>query len=207
MPSVRGPQWPGELQCQAVPRPAALLAGAVSQGCHMGLLPHLQTLVAMLLPCLADPEPMVRIIACWSLSRYSHWYTMPDAATQQYSPEQQAVLDAVMASLLKCMLDRNRAVQESACSALANIADDAGGVCWAALPCLWPHWEQDELMAWMPCTGVCIEAPAAVAPMCKLAVVGVHGPAQRTDMAPLHNTAALLYSLWHTTGTPCYAAC
>jgi transportin-1 len=74
----------------------------------------------------------VRVIACWSLSRYSHWYLLPDQQTQQHTPAQQQQLDAVLGALLRCMLDRSRAVQESACSALANIADDAGGaLCWA----------------------------------------------------------------------------
>ena len=27
----------------------------------------------MMLPKLADARPMVRIITCWSLPRYSHW--------------------------------------------------------------------------------------------------------------------------------------
>lgn len=133
------PLHPGMLHHQLTPPAAAPATGAVSQGCHMGLLPHLQSLVAMLLPCLVDPEPMVRIIACWSLSRYSHWYLMPDMATQQHTPEQQARLDAVLAAVLKCMLDNNRAVQESACSALANIADDAGGLP-ALCRAVQPHW-------------------------------------------------------------------
>jgi transportin-1 len=98
----------------------------------MGLLPHLQALIAMLLPCLADPEPMVRVIACWSLSRYSHWYLLPDQQAQQHTAAQQQQLDAVLGAVLACMLDRNRAVQESACSALANIADDAGETAAAA---------------------------------------------------------------------------
>ncbi len=55
-------------------RESAILAlGAVSEGCHAGLLPFLGSMVALLLPRMADPRPMVRIITCWALSRYSFW--------------------------------------------------------------------------------------------------------------------------------------
>ncbi len=55
-------------------RESAILAlGAVSHGCAGGLQPHLAAMVAMLLPALGDGRPMVRIIACWTLGRYSHW--------------------------------------------------------------------------------------------------------------------------------------
>ena len=44
---------------------AAILAlGAVSQGCATGLAPYLPEMVAMLLPTLKDPRPMVRCIRC-----------------------------------------------------------------------------------------------------------------------------------------------
>ena len=33
--------------------------GAVSEGCHNGLLPYLEGIISMLLPKLADPRPMV----------------------------------------------------------------------------------------------------------------------------------------------------
>jgi transportin-1 len=35
----------------------------------MGLAPYLPQIVAMLIPRLADPRPMVRIISCWALGR------------------------------------------------------------------------------------------------------------------------------------------
>lgn len=55
-------------------RESAILAlGAVAQGCHQGLLPLLPDMVSMLLPKLMDPRPMVRIISCWTLSRYAQW--------------------------------------------------------------------------------------------------------------------------------------
>lgn len=43
-------------------RAAILALGAVSQGCATGLAPFLPEMVAMLLPVLKDPRPMVRCI-------------------------------------------------------------------------------------------------------------------------------------------------
>ena len=40
---------------------------------HAGLLPYLGTMTSLLLPKMADPRPMVRIITCWALSRYAFW--------------------------------------------------------------------------------------------------------------------------------------
>mgnify|MGYP001806837538 CR=1 FL=1 len=55
-------------------RESAILAlGAISHGCHQGLQPYLEGMVTMLLPALQDARPMVRIITCWTLGRYSHW--------------------------------------------------------------------------------------------------------------------------------------
>jgi transportin-1 len=46
----------------AVLRAAILALGAVSNGCATGLAPFLPEMVAMLLPTLKDPRPMVRCI-------------------------------------------------------------------------------------------------------------------------------------------------
>ena len=55
-------------------RESAILAlGAVAEGCEQGLLPYLGGMVAMMLPKLADARPMVRVITCWALTRYSRW--------------------------------------------------------------------------------------------------------------------------------------
>lgn len=55
-------------------RESAILAlGAISEGCHRGLMPYLGELVSMLAPQLQDARPVVRSITCWTLSRYSSW--------------------------------------------------------------------------------------------------------------------------------------
>mmetsp|Transcript_21721 Transcript_21721/g.47478 ORF Transcript_21721/g.47478 Transcript_21721/m.47478 type:complete len:916 (+) Transcript_21721:105-2852(+) len=115
-------------------RESAILAlGAVSEGCHTGLLPYLAGMISMLLPKLSDPRPMVRIISCWALSRYSHWLltgTHPtlDATGQPagQSAAGHAALPSVVQGLLTCVLDHNKFVQEAACSALAQLEETAG---------------------------------------------------------------------------------
>jgi transportin-1 len=74
-------------------RESAILAlGAISEGCHRGLVPYLGDLVGMLGPKLSDPRPLVRSITCWALSRYSHW--LVQSAAEPNSPGQ-AQLDSV----------------------------------------------------------------------------------------------------------------
>lgn len=55
-------------------RESAILAlGAISEGCHRGLVPYIGELVGLLAPALSDARPLVRSITCWTLSRYAHW--------------------------------------------------------------------------------------------------------------------------------------
>lgn len=107
-------------------RESAILAlGAISEGCARGLTPFLQQMVRMLLPMLDDPRPLVRSITCWALSRYSHWIVQRSGEGGAGS-EEAAQLDGVLQGLLSHVLDRNRRVQEAACSALATLEEEAG---------------------------------------------------------------------------------
>ncbi len=55
----RAPPCPQEADWRA--RESAILAlGAVAEGCHLGLVPYLGGMTAMLVPKLSDPQPMVR---------------------------------------------------------------------------------------------------------------------------------------------------
>ena len=68
-------------------RESAILAlGAISEGCHRGLMPYLGELVSMLAPQLHDLRPLVRSISCWTLSRYSSW--LVEGGKQPNSPGQ-----------------------------------------------------------------------------------------------------------------------
>jgi len=86
-------------------RESAILAlGAVAEGCSAGLVGMAPQIVRALLPVLADPRPLVRSIACWTLGRYCKWLfprdgSPPDAALLALQAE---LLDG----LLKRVLDR-----------------------------------------------------------------------------------------------------
>ncbi len=107
---------------------------------------------------LNDTRPLVRSITCWALSRYSHWLVeraRADAHANAAGAHANgatgggAQLDAVLQALLSHVMDRNRKVQEAACSALATVEEAAGAeltprikVCegvWGVCVCGWLH--------------------------------------------------------------------
>ena len=106
-------EWPN--------REAAVLAiGAVADGCMEFVTPHLPELIPFLITLLQDPEPVVRVITCWALGRYSRW------AAQLPTPEQKAsYFEPMMDGILKKMLDRNKGVQEAAASAFSTLEETA----------------------------------------------------------------------------------
>ncbi|BHF69285.1 Transportin-1 [Sparganum proliferum] len=63
-----------------------------------------------------DEKPLIRSITCWTLSRYAHWIVG--------QPHDQ-FLRPLIAELLKRILDGNKRVQESACSAFATLEEEA----------------------------------------------------------------------------------
>ena len=87
--------------------------------------------MSVLLPALEQSHPLVRSISCWSLSRFARWLVEADSAAQ---------MGAVLSGLLGRVLDRNKRVQEAACSAVATLTEEAGEAVlpWAApmLQCL-----------------------------------------------------------------------
>lgn len=103
---------------------AILSLGAIAEGCQQGLQPYLEGMVAMLQPKLTDTRPMVRIISCWTLARYSHWL-FADAEVQAQASTGGCALASVLQGVLQRVLDPNRFVQESACSAIATIVEQS----------------------------------------------------------------------------------
>lgn len=103
-------------------RESGILAlGAIAEGCIGGIQPHLPTLVPFLNNTLKDPKPLVRSIACWTLSRYASW------CVANKSPEhQQSFFLPTMDGLLRMVLDNNKRVQEAGCSAFATLEEEAG---------------------------------------------------------------------------------
>ena len=101
-------------------REAAILAlGAVSHGCHSGLQQHLDAILAAALPGLQDPRPMVRVICCWTLTRYARQVVM--RAMEGDGRGLEAVLGGIVERLL---YDRNRVVQVSACGSLSTLVEE-----------------------------------------------------------------------------------
>lgn len=102
-------------------REAAILAfGAISHGCIELISPNLPELVPFLVEQLKSSEPAVRQISCWTLSRYSPW-----VAIESYG-NHEAFLQPVLRGLLNCCLDKNKKVQEAACSACSVLTEEAG---------------------------------------------------------------------------------
>ncbi len=102
-----------------------LVLGAVAEGCYNGIVAHLGQLIPYLLDCLSDKKPLVRSIACWTISRYSHWIVYQ--ASEMF-------LRRLVEDLLKKILDSNKRVQEAACSAFATLEEEAGFELVAFLP-------------------------------------------------------------------------
>jgi len=99
-------------------RESAILAlGAVAEGCYYGMKSHLDHLVPYLLALLSDPQPLIRSITCWTLSRYSRWIVR-QKETEKY-------LQPLISGLLNHILDKNKKVQEAACSAFATLEEEA----------------------------------------------------------------------------------
>lgn len=111
--NLRHQEWPN--------REAAVLAiGAVADGCMEAVTPHLPDLVPYLLSLLDDREPVVRLITCWALGRYSSW-----ASHLQAPSDRKRYFEPMMEGMLNKMLDKNKRVQEAAASAFANLEEKA----------------------------------------------------------------------------------
>ncbi|KAL8806307.1 MAG: hypothetical protein Q9182_001454 [Xanthomendoza sp. 2 TL-2023] len=111
--NLRHQEWPN--------REAAVLAiGAVADGCMEAVTPHLPDLVPYLLSLLNDKEPIVRLITCWALGRYSSW-----ASHLQDPSDCKRYFEPMMEGILNKMLDKNKRVQEAAASAFANLEEKA----------------------------------------------------------------------------------
>lgn len=97
---------------------AGILAlGAISEGCCDSMDEHLPQILPFLTERLcSSPVPLVRAIAAWTISRYARCLVDPTGGS---SPAGRAALLA----LLQGMLDSNRRVQHSSCTALSMVAE------------------------------------------------------------------------------------
>lgn len=108
--TLRHEQWPNR-------EAAVLTLGAVADGCMEAVIKHLPELVPYLISLLADPQPAVRQITCWCLSRYSKW------AAELGQAQKAEFFEPMMDGILCRMLDNNKKVQEAAASAFASLEE------------------------------------------------------------------------------------
>lgn len=95
-----------------------LALGAVADACYSGIAPHMQTLFPYLLNSLQDSHHRVRVISCWTLSRYMRFVLESRGDSD--------LVVTVLKALSERILDRNKIVQRSACSAFASLEEQAG---------------------------------------------------------------------------------
>eukprot|EP00931_Biecheleriopsis_adriatica_P101120 TRINITY_DN76332_c0_g1_i1.p1 TRINITY_DN76332_c0_g1~~TRINITY_DN76332_c0_g1_i1.p1 ORF type:complete len:910 (-),score=193.42 TRINITY_DN76332_c0_g1_i1:79-2808(-) len=109
---LQDPNW--EVQESGV-----LAVGAIAFGCSDGLEQYLPKVMDHILRLCEAPKPLLRSISCWTTARFSHWICMMAA----HGSDQ--VLRTVLQKFLLRVLDKNKRVQEAACSAFATLEEEA----------------------------------------------------------------------------------
>ncbi|KAJ8967113.1 hypothetical protein NQ314_003086 [Rhamnusium bicolor] len=98
---------------------AILALGAIAEGCIKGLKSELPDLIRFLICSMSDEHSVVRVITCWTLSRYVGWIV----SVRVDNPEEFFV--PVMTILLKHFIDENKRVQRAAISAFCIFQEEA----------------------------------------------------------------------------------
>ncbi|KAJ3102436.1 hypothetical protein HDU97_000579 [Phlyctochytrium planicorne] len=111
-----------ELEC------GILALGAIAEGCKQDIVQYLPDLVIfMVTNCITHPMPLVRSITCWTLSRYSQWIVRGgiSGTQEQHTQHLMRFFAPTLHQVLVLVIDRNKRVQQAACSALATIEEEA----------------------------------------------------------------------------------
>lgn len=95
-----------------------LALGAIADGCMNGMRPYLPNLMQYLLTCMTSDQSLIRVITCWTISRYMLWMMEEQHSVDTY-------FIPVMTVLLKHFLDGNKRVQRSALSAFCIFQEEA----------------------------------------------------------------------------------
>lgn len=95
-----------------------LALGAIADGCMDSLVQFLPNVIDLLLRLTQAQKPLLRSISCWCTSRYSSWIC------HDQNEKREEVLRSVLRALLERLNDRNKRVQEAACSAFATLEDE-----------------------------------------------------------------------------------
>ncbi len=109
--SLSNAEWP-------IRESAILALGAVAEGCDQGLQSHMPQLYPFLIQLLEDRQPLIRSIACWTISRYVGWVAEADTGN---------IVPATVEALCKRVLDSSKRVQRSGCSALSILLEEIPG--------------------------------------------------------------------------------
>eukprot|EP00429_Kryptoperidinium_foliaceum_P067881 CAMPEP_0176057930 /NCGR_PEP_ID=MMETSP0120_2-20121206/28857_1 /TAXON_ID=160619 /ORGANISM="Kryptoperidinium foliaceum, Strain CCMP 1326" /LENGTH=904 /DNA_ID=CAMNT_0017391447 /DNA_START=55 /DNA_END=2766 /DNA_ORIENTATION=- len=96
-----------------------LAVGAIAIGCMRELVQFLPRVMELLLKHTEAGKPLLRSISCWTITRFSSWIC------HEQNEHREQVLRSVLQALLKRVLDRNKRVQEAACSAFATLEEEA----------------------------------------------------------------------------------
>lgn len=108
-----------EDQSWEVQESGVLALGAIAFGCMDSLVQFLPRVMELLLKLCEASKPLLRSISCWCASRFAQWIC------HEQNPNREQVLRSVLQALLKRVLDKNKRVQEAACSAFATLEEEA----------------------------------------------------------------------------------
>lgn len=113
-----------EAQLWAIRESGVLALGAIAEGCLDNLREYLPQLIPHLITnFLTDKKPLVRSITCWTLSRYCKWIISETVTTCQ--GDHRVYFLPLLQQLLNKIRDKNKKVQEAACSAFATFEEEA----------------------------------------------------------------------------------
>lgn len=97
---------------------AAILAlGAIADGCISHMHPILPHIIPHLLTLMKDEVSIIRVITCWTVSRYVNWIINTNEGKPYFEP--------VMTELIMHFLDSNKRVQRAAISAFCIFQEEA----------------------------------------------------------------------------------
>ncbi|EZG72991.1 putative transportin [Gregarina niphandrodes] len=111
-----------------------LILGAIAQGCLPKLDQFVPKVLELLVKLSSDKKPLLRSISCWCIGRYAGWYCRPENSPRY--------LETVVMALLVRMVDRNKGVQEAACSAVAVMEESAKDALIPFLPTMYECFAQ-----------------------------------------------------------------
>ncbi|KAG2202751.1 hypothetical protein INT47_004775 [Mucor saturninus] len=101
-------------------RESGILAfGAAAEGGVHVMYDHLPQLLPYVLKSMSNPQPLVRSISCWAVSRFSNWLV------REHNKATSFFFEPVLFGLLNRLLDSDSRVQESACTAFIVLTETA----------------------------------------------------------------------------------